>query len=301
MAEVRLEKRHADRRKRIAAVRRGKVARKSMSEPRAPEANTIERWAYDYVTTMSLAAKLSPPPPPSPRRWEVDPPARRLEAPGRPAELRITERAEKTRGLRAASGRARALHTFLHHELQAAELMAWALLAFPETPIEFREGLLRIALDEVRHMRVYAEQIARLGHKVGDFAVRDWFWTRIPTCRDPASFVAVMGLGLESANLEHTASFAARFREAGDEEGARAQELVGLEEIAHVRFGVRWFQHFTGGLEFDVWARALPSPLTPLLMRGRPLRRDVRLRAGQPERFVDQLEAWEPSDVAPST
>ena len=53
-----------------------------------------------------------------------------------------------------------------------------------------------------------------------------------------------MGLGLESANLEHTASFAARFREAGDEEGARVQELVGREEIAHVRFGVTWFETF---------------------------------------------------------
>src|SRR6185312_12441409 len=138
--------------------------------------------------------------------------------------------------------RARALHAFLHHELQAAELMAWAVLAFPETPLEFREGLVRIAKDEIRHMRIYAEQIERLGFHVGDFEVRDWFWERVPTARTPASFVAVMGLGLESANLEHAASFAARFRAAGDEDGARAQEIVAREEIAHVRFGVRWFE-----------------------------------------------------------
>ncbi len=259
-----------------------------------PEPGTVERWAWDYITSTSLERKLAPEPPPSPRSWETSAPPRRLEAPGRPPELRVTERADKTRGLRASSGRARALHTFLHHELQAAELMAWALLAFPDTPLEFREGLIRIALDEVRHMGMYAERIERLGHRVGDFPVRDWFWTRVPTCRDPASFVAVMGLGLESANLEHTASFAARFREAGDEEGARVQELVGLEEIAHVRFGVRWFEHFTGGLDFEAWMRALPEPLTPLLMRGRPLRRDARRRAGQTDRFIDELEAWQP-------
>ena len=58
--------------------------------------------------------------------------------------------------------------------------MAWAVLAFPETPLEFREGLVRIALDEIRHMRIYAEQIARLGYRVGSFAVRDWFWERVP-------------------------------------------------------------------------------------------------------------------------
>lgn len=260
-----------------------------------PEEGTIERWAWDYVSTDLLAHKLHPPAPPS--RWEgtegAAPRARRLERPGRPPELRVTDRAEKTRGLRAAPGRARALHTFLHHELQAAELMAWAILAFDDAPRAFREGLLRIALDETRHMRLYAEQIERLGHRVGDFAVRDWFWSRVPTCASPASFVAVMGLGLESANLEHTASFAARFREAGDEEGARVQEVVGLEEIAHVRFGVRWFEHFTGGVAFDAWVRALPAPLTPLLMRGKPLRRDARRRAGQPERFLDELEAWQ--------
>ena len=257
-----------------------------------PEPDTVERWAWDYVAATSLAAKLTPPA--LPERWEQNPPARRLLRPGRPPELRVVAKAPKTRGLAAPAGRARALHTFLHHELQAAELMAWALLAFPRAPRELRAGLARIALDEVRHMQLYAGQIARLGHRVGDFSVRDWFWERIPTCPDPASFVAVMGLGLESANLEHTASFATRFREAGDEEGALIQERVGREEIAHVRFGAHWFAALTGGLDFDTWRRALPSPLTPLLMRGRPLERSARARAGFPDEFLDRLDAWQP-------
>ena len=172
--------------------------------------------------------------------------------------------------------------------------MAWAILAFPDTPREFRAGLARIALDEVRHMHLYARQIERLGHRVGDFAVRDWFWERILPCSAPISFVAAMGLGFESANLEHTATFAARFREAGDEEGARVQELVGREELAHVRFAVRWFGEFASVLDFDRWREALPRPLSPLLMRGRPLQRDARLRAGFPEAFLDRLDAWQP-------
>jgi uncharacterized ferritin-like protein (DUF455 family) len=252
----------------------------------------MERWAWDYVHGGSLAGKLAPPEPPE--AWEEDPPVRRIAAPGRPRELRVLLRSEKSRGLSTPRGRAQALHAFFHHELQAAELMAWAVLAFAGAPRDFRAGLVRIALDEARHMRMYAAEIERLGRRVGDFAVRDWFWTRVPTCPDPASFVAVMGLGLESANLEHAASFAERFREAGDERAARVQEIVGLEEIAHVRFGVRWFAHFRGALEFDAWRSALPTPLTPLLMRGRPLRRDARTRAGQPARFLDELEAWKP-------
>ena len=150
---------------------------------REPEPGTVERWAWDFIVTTSLEVKLAPPSPPA--RWEAQPHAARLDAPGRPAELCLVAKAPKTRGLSTPTGRARALHTFLHHELQAAELMAWALLAFPDTPREFRAGLVRIALDEVRHMSLYARQIERLGYRVGSFPVRDWFWERIPCVRDP--------------------------------------------------------------------------------------------------------------------
>ena len=262
-----------------------------------PPAGTVERWAWDLVVTTSLAAKLAPPPVPT--SWEEAPPARRLPKPGRPAELRLVTKAPKTRGLATAAGRARVLHTFLHHELQAAELMAWAVLAFPDAPPAFRRGLVRIAEDEVRHMGLYAGQIARLGFTVGSFVVRDWFWERVPSCADPASFVATMGLGFEGANLEHSRSFAARFRTVGDDEGASVQEIVGREEVAHVRFGAHWFTELTGGLTFDAWAAALPSPLSPMLMRGRPLDRDARTRAGFPAEFLDRLDAWQP--VAPGS
>lgn len=260
-----------------------------------PIEGTVERWAWDYIHAKSLGEKLALSA--APAVWEEAPSPRRIELPGRPSELRVAQKAAKQRGFGSAHGRARALHTFFHHELQAAELMAWALLAFPETPRAFREGLVRIARDEVRHMALYREQIERLGHQIGDFTVRDWFWERIPSCGDAASFVATMGLGFESANLEHSFAFAARFREVGDEEGARVQELVGREEIAHVRFGVQWFHALRGELEFNQWRDALPSPLSPLLMRGRPLHREARLKAGYSEDFLNQLDAWQPIDL----
>jgi uncharacterized ferritin-like protein (DUF455 family) len=255
--------------------------------------DTVERWARDYIESTSLAHKLAPPPLPS--HFAERPSAMRIAAPGRPRELDVRARAKKTRGLAGAEGRARAFATFLHHELQAAELMAWAILAFPETPRAFRRGLARIAEDETRHMRMYAEHIERLGFGVGDFPVRDWFWERVPASRDARAFVAVMGLGLESANLEHAEIFARKFREAGDEVGACVQERVACEEIAHVRFGVRWFVRFeSGALRFDAWERALPPPLSPMMMRGAPINRAARLRAGQPNDFIDELDAWTP-------
>lgn len=144
-------------------------------------------------------------------------------------------------------------------------------------------------------MDLYRRHIEQLGFAIGDFPVRDWFWERVPRCRSPVEFVATMGMGFEGANLEHSARFARLFREAGDEAGAALQERVGREEIAHVRFAVRWYTEWTGGLSFARWAEHLPAPLSPMLMRGPEIDGDARARAGMDEAFVSAFEAWEPT------
>lgn len=186
--------------------------------------------------------------------------------------------------------RAHVLHGFLHHELQAAELMCWAILAFPATPARFRFGLLKICHDEIRHLNLYRREIERLGFHVGDFPVRDWIWSRVRTCASPVQFVALLGLGLEGGNLDHATRFAEWFRAADDEAAARVQEVVAREEIGHVRFAAQWFAHWTGGLDFERWHRELPAPLTPALLHGRPINRPARRAAGLPDAFLDALE-----------
>jgi uncharacterized ferritin-like protein (DUF455 family) len=261
----------------------------------APPAGTVERWGFDYVLSTDLHHKLSPPPPP--KAFAPSPAVIRLERPGRPPELRVVTRAPKTPGpdaIRDPGRRAQVFHTFLHHELQAAELFCWAVLAFPDTPMPFRRGLLKIFADEIRHMALYAGHLSKLGHRFGDFPVRDWFWERIPPVEGPLGFVAVLGIGFEGANLDHAPRFAERFRAVGDEEGAAIEEQVGEEEIPHVRFALHWFEKLGGSLDFAAWKDALPAPLSPLVMRGRPLDRGARTRAGFPEAFSAALEAWDP-------
>ncbi len=262
----------------------------------APLAGTVERWAWDYVTSTSLDHKRAPPPPP--RDFAEGMAPVRL-TPGRPLELRVTRKAPKSPGpeaLRAPERRAALVHTFLHHELQAAELMAWAILAFPDTPEAFRLGLLGVARDEIRHMALYEGYLAALGYGYGAFPVRDWFWERIPRVATPLGFVAAFGMGLEGANLDHTARFAERFRAIGDEAGAALQDRVGAEEVPHVRFAQHWFARFSGveAATFSAWAEALPPPLSPLLMRGSPLNRAARLDAGFTATFVEELSRWSP-------
>ncbi|RLB46971.1 MAG: DUF455 domain-containing protein [Deltaproteobacteria bacterium] len=262
-----------------------------------PPDGTLDAWAYDYVLGSTLLGKLEPPAPPEDRALAPASRPLRLEAPGRPPELEVRSVGVRARrgGLRGEKARARLVHAFHHHELQAAELMCWALLAFPEAPAAFREGLVRIALDEVRHMGFYREHLTALGYSVGDFPVRDWFWERVPRVTSPAAFVAVMGMGFEGGNLDHAARFTERFRDVGDDLGARVQEQVGREEIAHVRFAVRWFEEFTGKADFETWARHLPAPLSPMVMRGKPVQRELRLRAGMSEDFVEEMVQWQPA------
>jgi uncharacterized ferritin-like protein (DUF455 family) len=260
------------------------------------EPGTRERWALDYVLSDSLAYKLAPPSVPD---CSAPGSPLRIASPGRPRELVVSwdkYKAPRTAAaLRDARKRAGLLHTFFHHELQAAELMCWALLAFPDSPPALQRGLLNICLDEVRHMQLYAQHVHALGFALGSFPVRDWFWERAPAARSVLAFLALMGLGFEAGNLDHSERYTRLFGEAGDPQAAALQALVGHEERAHVAFAAHWFRTLSGGLDFASWCAALPAPLSPMVMRGRPLAREARLAAGLDASFLDALEAWQPA------
>jgi len=267
-----------------------------------PPAGTLEDWALAYLTASTLAAKfeLSE----APADVEENAPCRGSARPARPAPFVCARFRRKTPGreaLRAPARRAELMHTFLHHELQAAELFCWAILAFPDAPDSFRRGLASIARDEVRHMTLYRDHLAQLGHAFGDFPVRDWFWERVPSAKNPVEFVATLGIGFEGGNLDHAPRFAQWFRAVGDESGARLQERIFEEEIAHVRFSLVWFRKWTGSCDFRSWAAQLPPPLSPTLMKGQPIERNGRRRSGFPDRFLDDLAAWEPTPYGKDT
>ncbi len=255
----------------------------------------VQAWARHYILSADLDDKLVPPP--LPRNNHPDPQPERIAAPGRPPLLQPAprrERAPKPEALREPRFRAKLMHAFFHHELQAAELMCWALLAFPHTPQAFRTGLMGICKDEIRHMHMYRAHIEKLGFALGDFPIRDWFWKRVPLCKDPTGFVAFMGMGLEGANLDFAPTFADRFRAAGDEEGAAIQEQVAREEIPHVRFATHWFSVWTGGCDFHTWMQHLPPPLSPAVLRGNPIAGATRVSAGMPTAFVEALKDYVP-------
>ncbi|MEZ4410597.1 MAG: DUF455 family protein [Polyangiales bacterium] len=171
--------------------------------------------------------------------------------------------------------RARVLHGFIHHEVQAAELMAWAISRGPcaaRVPPRLAD-----ARDEARHVAMYSEHLERLGSRYGDLPVRDWFWQRLPTARTGS--LSPRCAGLEGANLDHAARFAQRFAAAGDPEGARRRLVGGRAPPTQPPVVVTALRRGARGHLRALGRASLTPPLTPWVMRATPSTARQRPRA----------------------
>src|SRR6266850_3547359 len=206
----------------------------------------VRAFARRIVESCRLADKLAAPP--DDLSLQDDQPALRLAAPGRPAELAIVPgrraRVPPVAGMADPAQRARILHALANHELQAIELFAWALLAFPEAPLAFRRGLVAVLADEQRHFALYAARLAAHATRFGDHPVTGHFWNKLDHLAGPLEFVCAMGLTFEAANLDFAGDYAAAARACGDIETAAALDQVHADEIRHVHFGWTWLRRF---------------------------------------------------------
>lgn len=263
-------------------------------------------FAHRVVTTDSIEEKLAPPS----GDWTDDAPgpAIRLSTPGRPAELRFAPTHEKrvprvpsSLGFADPAQRLRILHGFANHELQAVELFAWALLAFPDAPSGFRRGLLGVLVEEQGHVRLYLDRLRALGGRLGDQPVSGYFWSKVADFEAPIHFVCAMSLTFESANLDHSLEYAAAARAAGDRETAGILERIHAEEIGHVGFGWHWLGRLRPERAETLWetyAAHLKWPLHPALARGRCFDRRGREAAGLDADFIERLEAQDRGDTS---
>lgn len=257
----------------------------------------IREHALAVVQSVSLEEKLTRPH--LPLTDETPGPAIRPEKPGRPPSLDLSPAAEarvpRPEGMHDPAQRVRILHALANHELQAAELFAWALLAFPDTPPDFRRGLLRILGDEQRHTRMYISRVTKLGARFGDFPVSGYFWHKTPQLTTPLRFVCAMSLTFENANLDHTVNMAALAREVGDEATAAVIDRVHADEIRHVGFGWRWLAHWKdpGQSMWDAYQANLTWPLRPTRARGERFHPEGREAAGLDPGFIARLRKSE--------
>src|SRR6478609_4325725 len=152
-------------------------------------------YALSIVSGDRLADKLVPPPEDMVLEDLEEP--LMIGAPGRPANLAIVAardvKVPPLAGMRDRAQRARILHALANHELQAIELFAWALLAFPAAPLAFRRGLVAILADEQRHLGLYIDRMTAHGVAFGDHPVTGHFWNKLDHLTTPLEFVCAMG------------------------------------------------------------------------------------------------------------
>ena len=272
---------------------------------------SVRAWATAIVRGDTLADKLVPPPDERDEGDEGDEGDERdkgaadsvvgvrIAAPGRPASLAISRgrdvRVPPIAGFRDPTQRARILHALANHELQAIELFAWAVLAWPDAPGAFRRGLVAIATDEQRHLELYRARLAALGVAFGDHPVTGHFWNKLDHFATPLAFVCAMGLTFENANLDFAGDYAAAARACGDIATAVALEQVHADEIRHVHFAYVWLRRLAPDrAPWDSYVANVRAPLGPARARGASFDRSSRERAGLDARFLDALAACAP-------
>ncbi len=256
----------------------------------------LRKFASRVLLAIDLDEKLAGPP----SSWTDEEPGSPLrpELPGRPADLQFAARRASPSMPKAASfadpaRRAVAHHLMANHELQAAEVMAMILLAFPEAPAEFRFGLANVLRDEQRHTRMHARRAAELGKPFGSLPVSGYIWSKSRTFTSILDYLAGIPLTLEQRNLDHSLEFEEWFLAAGDQKGASIVRTIHEDEIQHVAFGLEWLRRLKPQeqCDFDIWAHHLHWPLRPEKAVGERFDIASRRAAGMDEDFLNRLRA----------
>jgi len=197
--------------------------------------------------------------------------------------------------------RALAHHIMANHELQALEVMAMTLLAFPEAPGEFRRGMVTIMADEQRHTRMHIERAAVLGLEFGSVPVNGYFWEKAQQFTSVLDYLAGLPLTFEGCNLDHTLEFAEAFEAAGDQRSAALMRVIHRDEIEHVRFGLDWLRRLKPAdqSDWDAYTKHLHWPLRAEKAKGKTFHREPRLAAGMTDDFLDELIRAKDTDTTP--
>ncbi|WP_437230032.1 ferritin-like domain-containing protein [Planctomicrobium sp. SH661] len=256
----------------------------------------IREYAEQILLSADLEAKLVPP---AGRLTDETPgPAVRLKEPARSESLQFAPRraAPKMPALGALQNedkRGLAHHIMANHELQALEVMAWVLLAFPEAPAEYRMGMTDVMRDEQRHTRMHVERAARLGCPFGSRKVNCYIWKKAMAFTSVLDYLAGLPLVLEAANLDHSLELASTFENFGDLRSAALMRQIHRDEIEHVRFGLTWLRRLKPSHldDFEAFEQHLHWPLRAAKARGNEFQRAARAEAGMDDSFLDRLEA----------
>lgn len=253
----------------------------------------LREWAIRILSADTLEEKLL-----SPSILTDEQPGSPLffNEPTRPLGMGFNKRTKEQKlppfqRLDTPENRAVCLHRFAGHELLAVEIMAYALIAFPEAPKAFRKGVAHTLKEEQGHVALYRQRMGELGLQFGDLPLFKHFWNHVPYLSSPIHYVSVMSLTFEMANLDFAPLYGRSFASFGDSESASLMAQILKDEINHVSFGYRWLNKFKGERsDWDAWLESLSPKIAPKRAKGFTLIEENRRKAGIPEHWITNLK-----------
>ena len=275
-----------------------KVLSSGMAEPQ----NVFE-FAERVLMSTSLGDKLAH----APVALTLDPPKRGSfiapSLPGRPDHLKPKSNDGKSPfpsadQIHNEEQRGILLHFFANHELLAVELMALALLKFPDAPDSFRKGILRTLQEEQNHTLWYLERMKDCGLNFGDYHLSPMIWSHISSMESPLDYVSRLSLTFEQANLDYAKHYSQVLARAGDHKTADLLSRIYRDEIAHVGYGLKWLRHWKqkAQSDWDAWHKQLHFPLSPIRAKGlAPFNEEGRRKAGMDEHFIASIRRYQAS------
>lgn len=189
---------------------------------------------------------------------------------------------------------AMALNSFANHELLAIEMMACALLIYPDHTDElkrFKRGVLKSLIDEQKHFKLYTNRMNDLGYEFGDFELNGFFWRQMHNMKTPSEYLAVMALTFEAANLDFAFFYENLFRQLGDFKTANILKVVYDDEISHVNLGVHYMNLWKQDKSlWEYYNACLPFPLTAARGKGNNFVEEARVKAKMDPDYILNLK-----------
>ena len=254
----------------------------------------IGEWAESILASDTLDGKLSAPEVLTdnelytPRVWDE---------PIRPVGLGFTKRSESDKlppfhEHNDIDKRAACLHRFAGHELLAVEIMAYALVAFPDAPKHFRKGLASTLKEEQEHVRLYIRRLNAMGVQFGDMPLYKHFWSHVPYLHSPKEYVSMMSLTFEMANLDFAPMYRDSFLRHGDPESGALMSRILHDELSHVSFGWHWLKRLKAENQsmWEAWNEYSGPLVTPGRAKGFLFFETHRREAGVDQAFINEMK-----------
>jgi uncharacterized ferritin-like protein (DUF455 family) len=162
--------------------------------------------------------------------------------PGRDVEILPIRELPPKKGLSFKDGQGRLLHDLASIELQAMELAFRTLAEFPAAPVQFRDELTKIALEEAKHLELCLHALNDLAQPWGTYPTHIGLWQSVSSSDTLLDRIVIVHRYLEGSGLDASDHLRERLSGVQAAHIHKVVDVIATDEVEHVQFGSRWYR-----------------------------------------------------------